>query len=64
MEKTISLEQAEMDLIYYLEMGDLFGSQGKGQEALDFYMQGFKRAKDAQDKARIQQFSNLIYAYI
>ena len=64
METTATFEKTEIDLVYYLEMGDLSGSQGKEQEALEFYMQGLKRAKDIQDKARIQQFSNLIYTYL
>lgn len=54
----------EIDLLFYLEMGDISGAEGKEQEALEYYMRGLQHAKDIQDKARIQQFSNLIYTYL
>jgi|GEM_PF-1702202 len=57
-------ENPEAELLYFIEMGDLFGSEGKEQEALEFYMRGLQHAKEIQDKARIQQFSNLIYTYL
>jgi len=64
MELVTSIENLETDLLFYLEMGDLSGAEGKEQEALEFYMNGLKRAKELHDKARIQQFSNLIYTYL
>jgi hypothetical protein len=54
----------ETDLLFYLEMGDISGAEGKEQEALEYYMRGLQHAKDIRDKARIQQFSNLIYTYL
>ena len=57
-------ENPETELLYFIEMGDLFGSEGKEQEALEFYIRGLQYAKEIQDKARIQQFSNLIYTYL
>ena len=64
MEITRTSEKVESDLLFYLEMGDLSGEKGNEKEALDFYLKGLQRAKDLQDRARIQQFSNLIYAYL
>ena len=64
METINTMEKVETDLLYYLEMGDLSGAKGLEQEELEFYMRGLQRAKDIQDKARIQQFSNLIYTYL
>ena len=55
MELFKSKETPETDLLFYLEMGDLSGSEGKEQEALEFYIHGLQRAKELHDKARIQQ---------
>lgn len=54
----------EAVILYFIEMGDLYGAEGKEEEALEFYMRGLQHAKEIQDKARIQQFSNLIYTYL
>jgi hypothetical protein len=64
METINTMENVETDLLYYLEMGDLSVAKGLEQEALEFYLRGLQRAKDLQDRARIQQFSNLIYTYL
>lgn len=64
MNRTTAQEKKDTGLLYYLEMGDLSAAQGRNQEALDFYIKGLNEAKELGDKARIQQFSNLIYTYL
>jgi hypothetical protein len=56
--------QDSKDLLFYLEMGNLAGQNGNDQEAIDWYVKGLQRAKNLADKARIQQFSNLILTYL
>ncbi|MEY4603113.1 MAG: hypothetical protein RIT43_405 [Bacteroidota bacterium] len=64
MDTTETHKMNDSELLLYLEMGDLSAAQGRNQEALDFYIKGLHKAKEQQDKARIQQFSNLIYTYL
>lgn len=56
--------QDSKDLLFYLEMGNLAGRNGNDQEAIDWYVKGLQHAKNIADKARIQQFSNLILTYL
>lgn len=56
--------QETKDLLFYLEMGNIAGEKGNDQEAIDWYVRGLQHAKNIADKARIQQFSNLILTYL
>lgn len=57
-------EKPSIDLLFYLEMGNLVGKNGNDQEAIDYYIKGLEIAKESGDKPRIQQFSNLILTYL
>jgi hypothetical protein len=57
-------ESLDNELIYYVEMGALSGENGNQQEAVDYYMKGLLLAKECKDRARIQQFSNLIFSQL
>ncbi len=54
----------EINMMMYLELGDLSGQKGNTDSALDYYLKGLQAAKELNDKSRIQQFSNLILTYI
>jgi hypothetical protein len=60
---TVNMQDSK-DLLFYLEMGNLAGQNGNDQEAIDWYVKGLQHAKNLADKARIQQFSNLILTYL
>ncbi len=55
---------AQSNLLFFLEMGNLAGVKGNDQEAIDWYVKGLQEAKSLFDKPRIQQFSNLILTYL
>ncbi len=55
---------AQSNLLFFLEMGNLAGVKGNDQEAIDWYVKGLQEAKNLVDKPRIQQFSNLILTYL
>ena len=59
-----TVSKSTADLLFYLEMGNLVGSEGNDQEAIDYYIKGLQIAREIEDKARVQQFSNLILTYI
>jgi hypothetical protein len=58
------VQSVTTELLFFLEMGNLAGEKGKDQEAIDWYVKGLQLAKTLGDKARTQQFSNLILTYI
>ncbi len=59
-----TVSKSTADLLFYLEMGNLVGSEGNDQEAIDYYIKGLQIAREIEDKARVQQFSNLILTYL
>ena len=59
-----TITKSTTDLLFYLEMGNLVGSEGNDQEAIDYYIKGLQIAREIEDKARVQQFSNLILTYL
>ncbi|MEY3237670.1 MAG: hypothetical protein RI883_1771 [Bacteroidota bacterium] len=59
-----TVTKSTTDLLFYLEMGNLVGSEGNDQEAIDYYIKGLQIARELEDKARVQQFSNLILTYL
>jgi hypothetical protein len=59
-----TVSKSTADLLFYLEMGNLVGSEGNEQEAIDYYIKGLQIAREIEDKARVQQFSNLILTYL
>ena len=59
-----TVSKSTADLLFYLEMGNLVGSEGNDQEAIDYYIKGLQIAREIDDKARVQQFSNLILTYL
>jgi hypothetical protein len=59
-----TVSKSTTDLLFYLEMGNLVGSEGNDQEAIDYYIKGLQIAREIEDKARVQQFSNLILTYL
>jgi hypothetical protein len=59
-----TITKSNTDLLFYLEMGNLVGSEGNDQEAIDYYIKGLQIAREIEDKARVQQFSNLILTYL
>jgi len=59
-----TISKSTADLLFYLEMGNLVGSEGNDQEAIDYYIKGLQIAREIEDKARVQQFSNLILTYL
>ncbi len=59
-----TVSKSTADLLFYLEMGNLVGSEGNDQEAIDYYIKGLQIARELEDKARVQQFSNLILTYL
>jgi hypothetical protein len=62
--KEISTDQHMQDMLMNLELGNLYGEQGNEQQAIDHYIRGLQIARELGDKARVQQFSNLILTYI
>ena len=59
-----TVSKSTADLLFYLEMGTLVGSEGNDQEAIDYYIKGLQIAREIEEKARVQQFSNLILTYL
>ena len=59
-----TVSKSTADLLFYLEMGNLVGREGNDQEAIDYYIKGLQIAREIEDKARVQQFSNLILTYL
>ncbi len=59
-----TVSKSTTDLLFYLEMGNLVGSEGNDQEAIDYYIKGLQIAREIEDKGRVQQFSNLILTYL
>ncbi len=54
----------EINMLIFLELGDLHCQKGDSDSAIDYYLKGLDVAKSLNDRSRVQQFSNLILTYI
>jgi hypothetical protein len=52
------------DLELYIELGEKERKKGNNDRSIFWFRRGFEMSKQLKDRARIQQFSNILYSLI